>query len=117
MAPTTRKCATRRSSLCYVAIVPELFVPSLAASTPQLLSHRRHRFMPKTCDQEHLPEVKGAVLPGAEVVLRIPGCQSDFRIRVGFSSERFSEFGHEAMSTIGDGCGLVDNAPMSMNRP
>jgi hypothetical protein len=74
MAPRRRKCATRRTSLCYVAIVPELFVPGLAASTPQLLTHLHHRLMPKTCDQE---------------VLRIPGCQSDFRMRFGFSSERF----------------------------
>jgi hypothetical protein len=42
-----------------------------------------------SCDQERLPEVKGAVLTRAEVVLRIPGCQSDFRMRLGFSSERF----------------------------
>jgi hypothetical protein len=89
MAPRRRKCATRRTSLCYVAIVPELFVPGLAASTPQLLTHLHHRLMPKTCDQEHLPEVKGAVLTRSEVVLRIPGCQSDFRMRFGFSSERF----------------------------
>jgi hypothetical protein len=36
-----------------------LFVPGLAASTPQLLTHLHHRLMPKSCDQEHLPEVKG----------------------------------------------------------
>ena len=89
MAPRRLNCATRRTSLCYVAIVPELFVPSLAASTPQLLTHLRYRLMPKTCDQEHLPEVKGAVLTRSEVVLRIPGCQSDFRMRLGFSSKRF----------------------------
>ena len=85
MARRRLKCATRRTSLCYVAIVPELFVPSLAASTPQQLTHLRHRLMPKTCDQEHLPEVKGAVLTRSEVVLRIPanatsGCDLEDRV-------------------------------------